>query len=58
MSSFWPCTTILAMTGLAAFAPAIEECSPVSVRLHQGERQKAARGELRLPLPAGFFSSF
>jgi hypothetical protein len=23
------------------------------MRLHQGERQKAARGELRLPLPAG-----
>jgi hypothetical protein len=23
------------------------------MRLHQGERQKASRGELRLPLPAG-----
>jgi DNA invertase Pin-like site-specific DNA recombinase len=25
----------------------------IKIRLHQGERQKAARGELRLPLPAG-----
>ncbi|MBV8869511.1 MAG: hypothetical protein JOY65_08865, partial [Acetobacteraceae bacterium] len=25
----------------------------IRMRLHQGERQKAARGELRLPLPAG-----
>ena len=27
--------------------------SEARMRLHQGERQKAARGELRLPLPAG-----
>src|SRR5918997_3618971 len=25
----------------------------IRLRLHQGERQKAARGELRVPLPAG-----
>src|SRR5260370_38546099 len=25
----------------------------IKLRLHQGERQKAARGELRVPLPAG-----
>ena len=30
------------------------ELHQIKVRLHQGERQKAARGELRLPLPAGF----
>jgi len=29
------------------------ELHPIRMRLHQGERQKAARGELRLPLPAG-----
>jgi hypothetical protein len=29
------------------------ELHQIKVRLHQGERQKAARGELRLPLPAG-----
>lgn len=29
------------------------ELHQIRVRLHQGERQKAARGELRLPLPAG-----
>lgn len=25
----------------------------IRIRLHQGERQKAARGELRIPLPGG-----
>ena len=29
------------------------ELHQIRLRLHQGERQKAARGELRLPLPAG-----
>src|SRR5258708_13072728 len=29
------------------------ELHQIKLRLHQGERQKAARGELRLPLPAG-----
>src|SRR5512147_256927 len=29
------------------------ELHQIRIRLHQGEQQKAARGELRLPLPAG-----
>jgi Recombinase len=29
------------------------ELHQIKLRLHQGERQKAARGELRVPLPAG-----
>ena len=29
------------------------ELHQIRMRLHQGERQKAARGKLRLPLPAG-----
>ena len=29
------------------------ELHQIRLRLHQGERQKAARGELRVPLPAG-----
>src|SRR6516162_1478022 len=29
------------------------ELHQIRMRLHQGERQKASRGELRLPLPAG-----
>ncbi len=29
------------------------ELHQIKTRLHQGERQKAARGELKLPLPAG-----
>jgi DNA invertase Pin-like site-specific DNA recombinase len=29
------------------------ELHQIKLRLHQGERQKAARGELRGPLPAG-----
>lgn len=29
------------------------ELHQIKIRLHQGERQKAARGELRMPLPAG-----
>ena len=29
------------------------ELHQIRLRLHQGERQKAARGDLRLPLPAG-----
>jgi len=33
------------------------ELHQIRTRLHQGERQKAARGELRLPLPAGLTHS-
>src|SRR5437016_10320199 len=29
------------------------ELHQIKLRLHQGERQKAARGEVRVPLPAG-----
>jgi DNA invertase Pin-like site-specific DNA recombinase len=29
------------------------ELHQLRIRLHQGERQKAARGDLRLPLPGG-----
>src|SRR5829696_4482288 len=40
---------LLGLSGLMSEA----ELHQLRVRLHQGERQKAARGELRLPLPAG-----
>src|SRR3954447_17493593 len=40
---------LLGLTGIMSEA----ELHQIRVRLHQGERQKAARGELRLPLPAG-----
>ena len=40
---------LLGLSGILSEA----ELHQIRVRLHQGERQKAARGELRLPLPAG-----
>jgi DNA invertase Pin-like site-specific DNA recombinase len=40
---------LLGLSGIMSEA----ELHQIQVRLHQGERQKAARGELRLPLPAG-----
>lgn len=40
---------LLGLSGLMSEA----ELHQIRMRLHQGERQKAARGELRLPLPAG-----
>ena len=48
-----PCTyhdrLLLGLSGIMSEA----ELHQIKVRLHQGERQKAARGELRMPLPAG-----
>src|SRR6266705_701846 len=41
---------LLGLSGIMSEA----ELHQIKVRLHQGEHQKAARGELRLPLPAGF----
>jgi DNA invertase Pin-like site-specific DNA recombinase len=40
---------LLGLSGLMSEA----ELHQIRTRLHQGERQKATRGELRLPLPAG-----
>ena len=40
---------LLGLSGLMSEA----ELHQIRMRLHQGERQKAARGELRMPLPAG-----
>jgi DNA invertase Pin-like site-specific DNA recombinase len=40
---------LLGLSGIMSEA----ELHQIRVRLHQGELQKAARGELRLPLPAG-----
>lgn len=40
---------LLGLSGIMSEA----ELHQIQLRLHQGERQKAARGELRLPLPAG-----
>jgi DNA invertase Pin-like site-specific DNA recombinase len=40
---------LLGLSGIMSEA----ELHQIKVRLHQGERQKAARGELRMPLPAG-----
>jgi DNA invertase Pin-like site-specific DNA recombinase len=40
---------LLGLSGIMSEA----ELHQIRVRLHQGERQKAMRGELRLPLPAG-----
>src|SRR5437588_12975397 len=40
---------LLRLSGIMSEA----ELHQIRMRLHQGERQKAARGELRLPLPAG-----
>ncbi len=40
---------LLGLSGIMSEA----ELHQIKTRLHQGERQKAARGELKLPLPAG-----
>ena len=40
---------LLGLSGIMSEA----ELHQIRMRLHQGERQKASRGELRLPLPAG-----
>ena len=40
---------LLGLSGIMSEA----ELHQIQIRLHQGERQKATRGELRLPLPAG-----
>jgi DNA invertase Pin-like site-specific DNA recombinase len=40
---------LLGLSGIMSEA----ELHQIKIRLHQGERQKAARGELRLSLPAG-----
>ena len=40
---------LLGLSGIMSEA----ELHQIKIRLHQGERQKVARGELRLPLPAG-----
>jgi DNA invertase Pin-like site-specific DNA recombinase len=40
---------LLGLSGIMSEA----ELHQIKLRLHRGERQKAARGELRLPLPAG-----
>jgi DNA invertase Pin-like site-specific DNA recombinase len=40
---------LLGLSGIMSEA----ELHQIRLRLHQGERQKAARGELRLPVPAG-----
>ena len=40
---------LLGLSGIMSEA----ELHQICMRLHQGERQKAVRGELRLPLPAG-----
>ncbi len=40
---------LLGLSGIMSEA----ELHQIRIRLHQGERQKAMRGELRLPLPAG-----
>ena len=40
---------LLGLSGIMSEA----ELHQIKVRLHQGERQKAGRGELRMPLPAG-----
>src|SRR5260370_34437121 len=40
---------LLGLSGIMSEA----ELHQIQIRLHQGERQEASRGELRLPLPAG-----
>src|SRR5689334_5698436 len=40
---------LLGLSGIMSEA----ELHQIKLRLHQGERQKAARGELKVPLPAG-----
>lgn len=44
---------LLGLSGIMSEA----ELHQIRMRLHQGERQKAARGDLRLPLPAGLTHS-
>ena len=44
---------LLGLSGIMSEA----ELHQIKIRLHQGERQKAARGELRLPLPAGLIQT-
>jgi DNA invertase Pin-like site-specific DNA recombinase len=44
---------LLGLSGIMSEA----ELHQIRMRLHQGERQKAARGELRIPLPAGLTQS-
>src|SRR5689334_12681926 len=44
---------LLGLSGIMSEA----ELHQIKIRLHQGGRQKAARGELRLPLPAGLSQS-
>jgi DNA invertase Pin-like site-specific DNA recombinase len=44
---------LLGLSGIMSEA----ELHQIRLRLHQGEHQKAARGELRVPLPAGFVYS-
>ncbi len=44
---------LLGLSGIMSEA----ELHQIRTRLHQGERQKAARGELRMPLPAGLTHS-
>jgi hypothetical protein len=44
---------LLGLSGIMSEA----ELHQIKIRLHQGERQKATRGELRLPLPAGLIHS-
>jgi DNA invertase Pin-like site-specific DNA recombinase len=44
---------LLGLSGIMSEA----ELHQIKIRLHQGERQKATRGELRLPLPAGLIQN-
>ena len=44
---------LLGLSGIMSEA----ELHQIKIRLHQGERQKAARGELRMPLPAGLIQT-
>ena len=44
---------LLGLSGIMSEA----ELHQIKIRLHQGERQKAARGELRLPLPVGLIQT-
>jgi DNA invertase Pin-like site-specific DNA recombinase len=44
---------LLGLSGIMSEA----ELHQIRMRLHQGERQKAARGELRIPLPAGLMQA-
>jgi DNA invertase Pin-like site-specific DNA recombinase len=44
---------LLGLSGIMSEA----ELHQIKIRLHQGERQKATRGELRMPLPAGLIQA-